>query len=80
MPTILIEKGYRLFFYADEGVEPIHIHVEYQGATAKFWINPCELAHNRGLNGSQLSRAAKIVQKHEVFIGEKWHEFFSRKI
>jgi len=26
MPTILVIFGWRLFFYANEGKEPIHVH------------------------------------------------------
>jgi hypothetical protein len=26
MPTVLCVKGWRLFFYSNEGNEPIHIH------------------------------------------------------
>lgn len=80
MPTIVRENGFRLFFYADEGTEPPHIHVEYQGPTAKFWINPVRLASNEGLSGKNLSKAATLVRKHEKLIKEKWREFFSKKV
>lgn len=80
MPTILREGGFRLFFFSDEGFEPPHVHVEYQGATAKFWIRPVRLAANRGLNASDLGKAATLVRKHEKLVEEKWNEFFSRKI
>ena len=28
MPTVLYIRGWRFFFYSDEGNEPIHIHVQ----------------------------------------------------
>jgi len=28
MPTILLLAGWRLFFYSNEGNEPIHVHAE----------------------------------------------------
>ena len=28
MPTILLVMGWRFFFFANEGHEPMHIHVE----------------------------------------------------
>ena len=80
MPTILIEMGFRLFFYALEGREPPHAHVEYQNAAAKFWIRPVRLAKNEGMNGRDLARAAKLVRANEDLIEESWNEFFSRKI
>jgi hypothetical protein len=29
MPTVLRVKGYRFFFFSNEGAEPPHIHIEY---------------------------------------------------
>ena len=78
MPTILVEGGFRLFFYADEGTEPLHVHVQYQGAVAKFWVKPVSLASNMGMKASDLSKAALLVRKHEELIVERWHEFFSK--
>ncbi len=77
MPTILRENGFRLFFYSDEGNEPPHIHVDYQGGRAKFWINPIALARNLGLAAKDLRQAETLVIKHEQLIKEKWNEFFS---
>ncbi|MBI2606266.1 MAG: DUF4160 domain-containing protein [Deltaproteobacteria bacterium] len=79
MPTILTENGYRLFFYANERTEPPHVHVDYQGARAKFWIQPVCLARNLGMTAAQLSKAEDLVLKHEKLIREKWDEFFSKK-
>ena len=39
MPTILILFGWRLFFYANEGSEPIHIHCKSGDKECKFWID-----------------------------------------
>jgi hypothetical protein len=38
MPTILRERGYRFFFYADDRSEPRHVHVQREAHTAKFWL------------------------------------------
>lgn len=80
MPTILIEAGYRLFFYADEGFEPPHVHVEYQGLVSKFWIKPVRFAGTMGMRAPQITKAAALVKKHEQIILEKWNEFFSKKV
>lgn len=79
MPTILRVTGYRLYFYANEGKEPPHIHVQYGSRTAKFWLEPVVVANNRGMNAKELKKAAKIVKDHENFIKGKWHAFFSKK-
>ncbi|MGZ4956691.1 MAG: DUF4160 domain-containing protein [Methylobacter sp.] len=39
MPTVLILLGWRLFFYANEGNEPIHIHCKNEDKECKFWID-----------------------------------------
>jgi hypothetical protein len=38
MPTILILSGWRFFFFADEGNEPIHVHCKKGDADAKYWF------------------------------------------
>jgi hypothetical protein len=40
MPTVFHERGFRFFFYSDEGspLEPVHIHVVRDEAEAKFWL------------------------------------------
>lgn len=79
MPTILTEGGFRLYFYANERNEPAHVHVDYQGADAKFWILPVALARNLGMSAGTLGKAETLVIKHEQLIKEKWDEFFSKK-
>ena len=36
MPTLLNEKGFRLFFYSNENNEPCHIHIEKGDAEGKI--------------------------------------------
>ncbi len=79
MPTIITENGFRLFFYSNERNEPVHVHVDYQEARAKFWIDPVRLARNQGMNAGTLGKAGDLVSKHENLIKEKWNEFFSKK-
>lgn len=38
-PTILIEKGYRFFFFSREETR-MHIHVNCGNGEAKFWLEP----------------------------------------
>ena len=39
MPTILLLDGWRFFFYADEGNEPMHVHVRKAEKECKFWLH-----------------------------------------
>jgi hypothetical protein len=40
MPEVFRDRGFRFFFYSNEGspLEPIHIHAEKNGNEAKFWL------------------------------------------
>ncbi len=42
MPVILRYKGYKFFFFSNEGNprEPLHVHVRKAEASAKFWLEP----------------------------------------
>ncbi len=79
MPVVISEDGFRLFFFANEGFEPVHVHVKYGSAVAKFWIKPVRLAKNEGMKALELRKASVLVEKHEKLIQEKWNEFFSKK-
>ncbi|HXM47967.1 MAG TPA: DUF4160 domain-containing protein [Pyrinomonadaceae bacterium] len=39
MPTVLRIGPYRLFFYAGDGDEPEHVHIECDDRVAKFWLD-----------------------------------------
>ncbi|MBN8719086.1 MAG: DUF4160 domain-containing protein [Sediminibacterium magnilacihabitans] len=40
MPTVLLENGFRFFFYSNENEEPMHIHVKRGNAIGKIWLEP----------------------------------------
>ncbi len=40
MPTILLIRGWRLFFYSDERQEPPHIHARKGEMDCKYWLIP----------------------------------------
>lgn len=76
MPTILRDGPYRFFFYAGDGGEPPHVHVERDGAEAKFWLNPVRLARSRGFSAHELSDLEDIVVSNEQAFTDAWNEFF----
>ena len=79
MPTVLSEKGYRFFFFSNEGnpLEPCHIHVRKNGSLAKFWVeNKCTLAQNYGFTASELNEISKIIDSNINTIKEAWNGFF----
>jgi hypothetical protein len=50
-------KGFRFFFYSNEGDprEPLHIHVRKAEAVAKLWLEPvARVAESYGLRSGEL--------------------------
>ena len=64
MPTILHIFGWRLFFYANEGNEPIHIHARKGDIECKYWIKhdeyEIELAYEYNLKPAAKREIKKI--------------------
>ena len=54
MPTGLLIKGYRFFFFSNEGNEAVHIHIEKADSYAKFWIEPLFVSVNHGFTSKEL--------------------------
>ena len=80
MPSILIENGYRFFFFSNEGnpLEPCHIHVRKHGALAKYWIGEkVMLADNIGFSAKELREIESIIISNTNLIKEVWNGFFS---
>jgi hypothetical protein len=81
MPTVFHRKGYRFFFYSNEGSprEPIHIHVEKDGIEAKFWLLPeLKLAYNDGHSARTLRALVRILEVNRDLIEKAWHGFFGQ--
>ena len=52
MPVVFRHRGYKFYFYSDEGTprEPLHIHVKVGIADVKFWLRPeVHIAYNDGV-------------------------------
>jgi len=77
MPTVLVLKGYRFFFFSNECGEPAHIHIECAGKYAKFWLEPLELSRNIGFRSGELREIRMLVMANNDYLKEKWHEFFT---
>ena len=79
MPTILVEEGFRFFFYSNEVSprEPVHIHVEKGDAEAKFWLRPeVSVAYNDGYDARTLHRLWGVVAANRERIERAWNEYF----
>lgn len=78
MPTVLRVRGYRFFFFSNEGRESPHIHLESAGNYAKFWLRPVELVRSVGYNPAELTRLRRLVEAHQRFLLERWHDYFGQ--
>jgi len=82
MPTILLILGWRLFFYANEGNEPIHVHCRKEDMECKYWLDPesfnIEEAFAHRLSPADRRQIRKIIYEHFDYILEQWEEFQRR--
>jgi hypothetical protein len=79
MPTILYIRGWRIFFYANEGHEPCHVHTRKAGAEGKFWLDPdlyeIHEAWSVGFSPRLRREIRKILYDHFELILEAWDRF-----
>lgn len=83
MPTILLVIGWRFFFYANEGNEPIHIHCRKGDMECKYWLDlerfdlEEEFAHNMGPRDRR--EVKRIIYEYFDFIEEQWNSFHNQR-
>lgn len=66
----------RFFFYPNDH-EPIHIHVAYQGKSAKIALLPeIALVENNGLKPQMIRKALETVEFYRDDIIEEWRKVF----
>ncbi|MFL6210841.1 MAG: DUF4160 domain-containing protein [Pyrinomonadaceae bacterium] len=76
MPAILRIGPYRFYFYSHEPNEPPHIHIDRDNLSAKFWLEPVDLARNLGFSSRELRRLQSLVMEHQTELLEAWNGYF----
>ena len=80
MPTILYIHGWRLFFYSNEGSEPMHVHAQKGDMECKYWImvDEFEIAEDFSFNLTPAAKRElkKIIYQHFDLIVETWNTYF----
>jgi Domain of unknown function (DUF4160) len=79
VPEVFRHKGFRFFFYSNEGSprEPIHVHIRGNGGEAKFWLQPSvQLASSEGINARTLKELSGTVKENADLIERTWNEYF----
>ena len=80
MPIIFRYKGYRFFFYSNEGSprEPVHVHVRSPDGEAKFWLTPTvHLEVSKGFDAGILRELSEVIEQNSIVIERAWNEHFS---
>ena len=77
MPTVLHDGPYSFVFFSSDRGEPPHIHVKRDRQLAKYWLDPIELAKNRGFSEPELNDIEVLVAKHQPELWKAWNEHFA---
>lgn len=76
MPTLMIWKGHRMFFYSKEIGEPPHVHVLKDGKQLKVWLSDLRVARKAGFAPHEVSDILKIIAEHQQEFLEAWNDYF----
>lgn len=76
MPTVLRSGPYRFYFYSHEPNEAAHVHKDRDDLSAKFWLDPVQLARNFGFRARELREIQSTVVEYRHQFLEEWNEFF----
>ena len=79
MPVVFRYKGFRFFFYSNEGSprEAVHVHVRSGSSEAKLWLEPqVRVTASFGFDASTLRELVEVAQSNRMLIERTWHEYF----
>ena len=76
MPTLLVESGFRFFFYSNEH-EPKHVHVIYGDDFAKIELGSLSVVHNY-MKSKDLKKALAIVEANQQEFERRWDKYFNQ--
>ncbi len=83
MPTVLFKNGWRFFFFANEGNEPIHIHVMKAEKSCKYFLNEDQIEINlstqRNMRNKDIKEVKEIIFENFNYIVETWKKFHKEK-
>jgi hypothetical protein len=75
VPTVLRIGPFRFHFYANEGDEPAHVHVENGDGECKFWLGDVRLAEVAGVRASDLRKIERLVRENHEHLMRSWDAF-----
>jgi hypothetical protein len=75
--------GWRFFFYANEGDEPMHIHCRKGDAEAKYWLDvegfQVVESHAYNLGPADKRTVRRIIMEHFDYLVSEWNKFEEQK-
>jgi hypothetical protein len=77
MPTLLVESGFKFFFYANEH-EPKHVHVSKGEDYAKIELATFRVKDNF-MRPKDLKKAIEISQEHNEAFEERCDDWFRQR-
>ena len=79
MPVVLRYKGFRFFFYSNEGSprEPVHVHVRSGRHEAKLWLVPqVSVAASYGFDAATLRELVAVASDNRELMERAWNDYF----
>ena len=74
--------GWRIFFYSNEGNEPIHVHAQKAEMECKYWLisETFEIVeeYNFNMKPSDKREIRKIIFEHFEYIIQQWNLYFKK--
>lgn len=80
-PVVLRYKGFRFFFYSNEGNprEPVHVHGRAGSGEAKLWLaEQVRVAMSWGFDAGTLRELVSAAQANRETIERAWHDYFGQ--
>ena len=83
LPNLFTVSGYKIYFWANENGEPIHVHVSKgkpSSNSTKIWLTKkggCILANNKSqIPEKELSKLMTFISAQFFLICAEWKKFF----
>ena len=83
MPSLFMVGGYRVFFWSNEGLEPVHVHVTHGAPSpnaAKIWLTESGgaiVASNPArIPAKDMNELLAIIAAQHALICDEWKRFF----